>query len=170
VLLTTARLRVRPWQDGDAAALYAIYRERAVARWLDQRPHRSPDDARAGLTRLRARATEAPPLGWYALEVRATGAVVGNGGLQRMPGGGPVEVGYHLARAAWGQGYATEFLRGALAHALGPLGEGRVVAVTLPTNHASRRVMERAGMRPAGTLDFKGYWSLCYEARRGEWR
>lgn len=160
----TPRLRVRPWIDPDAPALLAIYGERAVTRWIDRPPLTSVEAALAAFAKWRALAAEAPPLGWYALEERATGAIVGNGGLLRWAATSDVEIGYHLGRAHWGRGFATEFARAAIAHVLGPLGRDRAVAVTLPTNLASRRVMERAGMRHVGQTDFKGYWSVLYEA------
>ena len=60
---------------------------------------------------------------------------------------GEVELGYRLRRSAWGKGYATEGSR-ALVHAgFAELGAERIVASTMVVNVASRRVMEKAGLR-----------------------
>jgi len=164
LVFETARLAVRPWTEADAPALVAIYGERAVARWIDRPPLPSVEVALAAVAKWRALAAESPPLGWYALELKATAEIIGNGALLCWADTADVEIGYHLGRAHWGHGFATEFARAAIEFVLGPLGRARAVAVTIPTNAASRRVMERAGMRPAGTMDFKGYWSVLYES------
>ena len=72
----------------------------------------------------------------------------------RAPFGPAVEIGWRLARAYWGRGYATEAAEAALAHAFGPLGLREVVAFTVPGNAASRRVMEKIGMRHDPADDF----------------
>ena len=65
-----------------------------------------------------------------------------------------VEVGWRLAAAHWGQGYATEGARAALAAAFGELGLEEVVSFTVPGNVASRRVMEKLGMVRDPAEDF----------------
>lgn len=61
-----------------------------------------------------------------------------------------LELGYRLRREAWGRGLATEGAVGLLTHALRTLGEPMVIATTMLANSPSRRVLEKAGMRPAG--------------------
>jgi len=63
-----------------------------------------------------------------------------------------VEVGWRLARAAWGRGYATEGARAALAHGFEALGLEEIVSFTTVANARSRRVMEKLGMRREGRL------------------
>jgi RimJ/RimL family protein N-acetyltransferase len=58
-----------------------------------------------------------------------------------------VEVGWRLARGAWGRGLATEGARAAVAEAFGPLGLARVIAIVEPGNARSLRVAARLGMR-----------------------
>ena len=78
---------------------------------------------------------------------RRTGAVVGRGGLQHtfVAGCDEVEVGWAIAPAHWGEGLATEMAHVAVEVAFDDLGLGEIVAFTLPTNTASRRVMEKSG-------------------------
>jgi RimJ/RimL family protein N-acetyltransferase len=59
-----------------------------------------------------------------------------------------------LLRAYWGRGYATEAARAALRYGFGNLGLDEIVAVTVPKNWRSRRVMERLGMSRAPAEDF----------------
>lgn len=58
-----------------------------------------------------------------------------------------VELGYRLRKSAWGKGYATEGSRALIRKGFTELGVGRVVAETMAVNMASRRVMEKAGLR-----------------------
>jgi [ribosomal protein S5]-alanine N-acetyltransferase len=55
------------------------------------------------------------------------------------------DVAYHLARASWNKSYATEAAVAVLSHGLGSVGLARVMAVALPENVGSWRVMEKAG-------------------------
>ena len=61
--------------------------------------------------------------------------------------GSTAQVGYTVVEPSWGQGYATEALRALLAHLAADPAIDRVVAETLAGHAASRRVMEKAGMR-----------------------
>ena len=73
--------------------------------------------------------------------------MVGDGGLHPLGGTGPdVELGYTLARAAWGKGYATELGRALVDYAFGVLRVPRVVAQVEPGNAASRHVLTKLGM------------------------
>ena len=64
------------------------------------------------------------------------------------------EIGWRLARSAWGKGYATEAAHAALAVAFGPVGLEEVVSFTTVENARSRAVMERLGMTHDPAEDF----------------
>jgi RimJ/RimL family protein N-acetyltransferase len=64
-------------------------------------------------------------------------------------------VGWRLARAHWGRGYATEAARAAVAAGFRELGLDEVVSFTVPANHRSRAVMERLGMTRHTADDFE---------------
>ncbi|MCG8584621.1 MAG: GNAT family N-acetyltransferase, partial [Pirellulales bacterium] len=65
-----------------------------------------------------------------------------------------VEIGWRLARAHWGKGYATEAARAALEYGFEQLGLEEIVAFTVPDNRPSRRVMEKISMTHAPEDDF----------------
>jgi ribosomal-protein-alanine N-acetyltransferase len=81
---------------------------------------------------------------WFMVR-KADEAVVGEIGADLD--GATAQVGYTVVEPSWGQGYATEALRALLAHLLADPWVDRVVAETLVGHTASRRVMEKAGMR-----------------------
>lgn len=95
--------------------------------------------------------------GWFAVEVRETGQFIGFAGLDdvdaEMPFTG-VEIGWRLARTAWGHGYASEGARAVLAFAFDTLGLDEVLAVTTATNYRSQKVMQRIGMTREPAEDF----------------
>lgn len=96
--------------------------------------------------------------GWWAVEVRATGEFIGFAGLDDVEDGLPfsgVEIGWRLARPAWGHGYATEAALTVLAHGFGALALPEILAVTTDGNLRSQAVMRRIGMTrdPAGDFD-----------------
>jgi RimJ/RimL family protein N-acetyltransferase len=86
--------------------------------------------------------------GAWMLRESAGGGIVGRAILRHLDVDGvdEVEVGYSLDPAFWGRGLATEIAAGCLAHARDDLSLATVVAVTLPHNTRSRRVLEKVGM------------------------
>lgn len=97
--------------------------------------------------------------GLWALEVVATGEFIGFTGLSKprfaahfMPA---VEIGWRLARSAWGRGYATEAARRALRFGFEDVGLPEIVSFTAIGNHRSRAVMARIGMVRDPADDFE---------------
>jgi RimJ/RimL family protein N-acetyltransferase len=87
--------------------------------------------------------------GWWVAREPATGAFAGRGGLRRMIIGGSeeVEVGYGFLPEFWGRGLATELAAESVRVGFEVLGLSELVSMTLPSNRASRRVMEKVGFR-----------------------
>lgn len=86
-------------------------------------------------------------LGPWLVARRADGAVIGTLSCARSADAGEVSVGYDIARSCRGEGYATEALGAVVEHLLSLPDIGRVCAETLTDHTASRRVMEKAGLR-----------------------
>ncbi len=104
---------------------------------------------------------------FWAVIDRATGAMAGEAGLLPLGEAGPeIELGYAFGSAFWGRGLATEVGGALLAEAFGPLGLERVVAVTLPENLASQRVLAKLGFAPAGRRHVWGEEQLFYIRER----
>jgi RimJ/RimL family protein N-acetyltransferase len=158
----TERLVVRPWAAADADRHFDMYSRDEVARFLGSvpQPLTSPDQSPDVIDRWRRRTSADGRFGVWAIERRDTGAVAGTVLLVPIPrsgeesarqpeDGGDVEVGWHLHPDNWGQGYATEAARGAIAKGFAD-GLREVVAVIYPDNTASRRVCLRLDMEPTG--------------------
>jgi ribosomal-protein-alanine N-acetyltransferase len=166
VELVTARLRLRPFGGADHDAIHAIYADPEVMRYVGHGAHRTPAETQ---TALRAYGDILDGRGYSFVAVceRASGTLIGDAGLHPLGGSGPdVELGYTLARSAWGRGYATELGRALVRHAFGALGVARVVAQVEPANHASRRVLEKLGMREREVRTAYGRPHLFYVLER----
>jgi RimJ/RimL family protein N-acetyltransferase len=153
--LSTDRLLLRHWKDSDYAPFAALNADPAVMEHFPAPMTRQASDDFAG--RISA---DIPSRGWglWALEVIGTGQFIGFTGLS-VPSFDAhftpaVEVGWRLAKDAWGNGYATEAARAALAHGFGPAGLTEIVSFTATPNKPSQRVMERIGMTHDEADDF----------------
>jgi RimJ/RimL family protein N-acetyltransferase len=102
----------------------------------------------------------------WGVRERASGALVGDCGIQLLEGGPDVELGFHLRRSMWGRGYATEAAGACLDAAFTGLGLDEVIAIVAPGNAASVRVLEKIGMQPAGEREALGRtWDLFTAVR-----
>ena len=97
------------------------------------------------------------------------GEVMGQCGLRSVEEAGETEVLYALARATWGRGLATEAARAALAFGFERTGLQRIVAYAVPDNVASRRVIEKLGMRFERAERMWGLDLVRYAIGRDEW-
>lgn len=150
----TERLTLRELTDADAAPLHRIYGDAETMRHVG-RSGRPTADLRAtkAVVEFVRRHAEHHGFSLWAVDERGGDPLVGVAGLLWVEGHGPeVEAAYLLRRDRWGRGYATEALREVLRIGHHELGLERIVALAYPENDASRRVMERAGMRADGTV------------------
>ncbi|HVF44658.1 MAG TPA: GNAT family N-acetyltransferase [Pyrinomonadaceae bacterium] len=108
--------------------------------------------------------------GFWAVEERASGELVGRVGCWRPEGWPGLEVGWTLRRAYWGRGYATEAARASVAYAFTTLGQTRVISLIDPNNANSIRVAERLGERPEGEWEVFGMKVVIHGIGRDEWR
>ncbi len=152
ITLRTSRLLLRPLCDADAPALFQLFQDPAVRRFLTRRQWYSVDEALA----LIAQDRQALATGQYlrlGLERLDDGALIGEISLFSLAEASRrAEVGYALARDAWGQGYMSEALTALLELAFGELGLNRIEADIDPRNQASARILERMGFQQEGLL------------------
>jgi RimJ/RimL family protein N-acetyltransferase len=158
--LETARLVIRPYDHGDLEAWIAMLSDPEVRRFLPPGPGPTAEMFERALESRHAMECEIGYAMW-AVEERTTGTFIGQCGLRPAKSmdekaGSEIDLGYHLARASWNRGFATEAAVAVLAHGLGPLGLYSIMAVAAPGNVGSWRVMEKAGMRYEGRAEYYG--------------
>jgi len=163
--IETERLILRAFDDGDSSSVM-FYADPEVMRYIPRGPWRS-DDVEAGFLRMiehRRAQWRSVGFGMWAVELKQTGVVIGHCGLQRLEGGDEIEVYYLLDRPYWNQGLATEAARAMLRFAT-ERGLKNIVAVAMPENGASQRVMAKAGMVHVGRAKHFGLDLVKYVAR-----
>jgi len=155
-VLRTKRLILRDWRDEDLEAFAALNADPEVGQFILGPLERAKSDGLAA--RIRSGIVER---GWglWAVEVTGGDPFIGFTGLTPInfeaAFAPATEIGWRLARSAWGHGYATEAANAVLAHAFDTLGFDALVSITATINGRSRRVMERIGMQrdPDGDFD-----------------
>ena len=148
VVLRTPRLVLRQWRDGDRAPFAALNADSRVMEYFPGPLAIADSDAFADRCE---RGLAERGWGLWAVEVPADGAAfIGFIGLASagpgLPCTGLVEVGWRLAVPYWGQGYATEGARAAVAYAFETLALPEIVSFTATLNRRSQAVMERLRM------------------------
>jgi ribosomal-protein-alanine N-acetyltransferase len=155
-MLETPRLLLRRWRDEDREPFAALNADPEVMRYFPAPLTREQSDAM--VDRIEAHFGE-HDWGLWGVERRADGVFLGFVGLSpavfEAPFTPAVEVGWRLAREAWGAGYATEAASAALADGFERLALVEIVSLTAVGNERSRRVMERLGMRRDPADDFE---------------
>jgi len=155
VELRTARLRLRAWHDADLDAFATLSADPVVMEYLRPVDSRAASDAIAAQVRDHF---ERHGFGFWIVELADGAAVIGVVGLAHVGFAAPftpaIEIGWRLAPAQWGCGYAAEAAAAALDDGFGRLDLREIVAFTVPANQRSQRLMHRLGMTRDPDDDF----------------
>lgn len=155
--LRTERLVIRPVRSSDAEALAERRSDPAVAEFQNWSGAYSLDRARALIGEILAD-DEPPDDGWWMLTIEdRDGTIIGDLALHPTWSRRCAEIGYTLARSAWGQGYAVEAVEALVEHLWEWPGLTRIHATLHPDNVASAQVLERTGFRFEGRTRLS-YW------------
>ena len=163
----TARLTLRQFTQEDADNLLALDGDPRVMRFLDPTTKSRAQIRAQVLPRFLAYYRRHGGFGFWAAHTRSDGGFIGWFGLRPVtpaaaamvdwPDAPPGDIavaslGYRLRVSAWGRGYATEGAQALVRRAFSELGVSQVVATTMAVNSASRRVLEKAGLRYVRTV------------------
>jgi RimJ/RimL family protein N-acetyltransferase len=173
VVLETSRLVLRTYREADLEPFAALNADPEVYRTLGDEPlSRDHSDEIAAWAQD---VHESEGIGLLAVERRVDGAFVGMCGLHHQESfPDEVEVAWRLARAHWGQGYATEAATAWLDHGFDALGLPQVISTTDRDNDRSLAVMRRLGMefRYATRMvdDGQTFDAVVYAVTAQRWR
>ncbi|WP_026212738.1 GNAT family N-acetyltransferase [Longispora albida] len=152
--IKTERLLLRDWRDEDLPAWTAINADPEVREYL------GPvwDEAQSAASMVKYQeAYQRNGFSFWAVESLATGELLGLAGLDPVEPEVPfdgIEIGWRLARSAWGKGYASEAALAALDFGFRTAGLAEIFAITLAGNVRSQAVMTRVGMTHVPERDF----------------
>jgi RimJ/RimL family protein N-acetyltransferase len=168
--IETARLRLRPFTLDDLDDYYTAIRcDPDVMRYLPGGQPQSRERAKQVLSFF-IDYWRVHDYGGFAAVHQADGRLIGQCGLQIIPGQTDVELFYALARPYWGQGYASEAGRACLRYGFETAGLDRIFAMFVPGNTASEHVMIKLGMKPAGMYTAYDASLPCYAITRDEFQ
>lgn len=152
--VSTARLAGARVRTSDLADLMAFHGDPKIMRRLHPAREAWTERELAALLDEHLRHWEEHGFGMWVFRDSRTRAFLGRAGLRSHDVGGrrEIELFYGVSPDSWGHGYATEMALGIIGVARAELHVRSLVAFTLPTNRASRRVLEKCGFRIAGSI------------------
>jgi [ribosomal protein S5]-alanine N-acetyltransferase len=165
VILETARLRLREFVPQDADALLAVLGDpvamqyypaafdgQGVEEWIERNRSRYESDG----------------YGLWAMLLKDSGELIGDCGcfLRDVAGRDEIEIGYHVRRDLWGNGYATEAAQACMQYAFTKLGVDCVISLIRPENVQSIRVAEKNGLTCEKIIFWRGYDHCIYAKQR----
>jgi RimJ/RimL family protein N-acetyltransferase len=150
--LVTPRMILRPYRPDEGPLLHAWMADHRVIFWAKRTI--TPAESEAWLKEILALPDG---LGWWAAFSRDGGERhLGHVGLQRLGKSADIEIAYHFHVEAWGQGLATEAAEAVLDHGFRGIRLARIVAIALPTNQRSLRVIAKLGLPFVGMREHHG--------------
>lgn len=168
--IETARLHLRPYTLSDLDELTVILSHPEVMRYSPRGP--LPKGKERQITQeileFFINHWQQHKFGVWAVIYQQTNKLIGHCGLNFLPNTPEVEVLYRFDPAFWNQGIATEATKASLRYGFEEVGLDRIVAITLPEHLASRRVMEKAGLKYEKDAHFYDldvvYYAIAREA------
>lgn len=153
--ISTPRLILRGFTPEDFEPLCAILSDRDVLRYLPNREPFPPEVVQRIMQRQGDHWLKYG-YGWYALEDRHTGELVGWCGLNVLDETDEIEIKYLLKKSHWGRGLATEAAARCVEDGFQLLNTNLIIGLVHPENIASRRVLEKLGMQYTERVHFWG--------------
>jgi len=174
--IETERLVLRPLTTQDSEAVYRIFSNPEVTRFLELTPLEVVEEGTALIDYFNGMFDRRSGVRW-GIESKADGSLIGTCGfhsaeLRHMM----AELSYDLAREHWGKGLVPEAARAMLRHGFGTMGLNRIQAHVLPEALPSARVLEKLGFQREGVLRESGYWKgrfwdrVAFSLLKREWQ
>jgi ribosomal-protein-alanine N-acetyltransferase len=162
--IETARLRLRPFAAQDLDAIHGIWVEPEVRRYLWDGEQISKEKAETVLASS-IESFENYGFGIWAVILRESGDLIGFCGFRYLDDTPEIELTYGISTPYWGMGFATEGAKAAIRYGFEEVGLDRIVGIADTENIASRRVLEKVGMRFEQHTSHEGRDETHYEIR-----
>lgn len=163
--IETAHLLLRPLTLADETRLAAVLGDADTMRWYP-RPY-AAEEVRQWIERQIGRYPDGS--GLLGMVEKQTGRLIGDCGpvWQDVEGLMELEIGYHVNRRRWNQGFATEAAKAVMDYAFRRFDVNRVISLIRPENTASRRVAEKNGLTLDRMVFWRGHETCVYQRMRG---
>ncbi len=164
--IETQRMRLSRWRPSDAVAFRPIAQDPLVMRYVNNGEPWSDTKVREFIAR-QMRHIACNGFCFWKIQRKPDGRLIGLCGLQALRLGSrwEVEIGWWLTPHNWGRGLASEAAGAVMREALKILSVNRIVAIAIPENYASRRIMRKIGMRYERNVRHRGFDVVLYGRR-----
>lgn len=160
-MLETERLIIRKFTFDDLPKLIELRSDTEVIRYLGGSRLQNPEAIEKRLA-FYIECYEKYGCGMCAVIWKETGEMIGWSGLQPLEDSGETEVGYGMIKEFWGKGIGYEAARAWLEFAFNQTNAQRIVAIAVPENVGSWRIMEKCGMKYEKTEEHYGMQCVFY--------
>jgi ribosomal-protein-alanine N-acetyltransferase len=162
-VIETDRLILRPIEEGDYGAIFEYASDPDVARYTSWDPHKTIEDSKTLVRFIKKRYSENKPSNW-AVILKTDGRLIGTCGfVSGFPQNKRAEIGFAIRRDCWSKGYTTEAVKKTIEFGFKVMELNRIEACCDVDNKASKRVLEKCGMKFEGVL-------RQYAFKRGSFR
>lgn len=141
--LETERLIIRPFTTGDVEASYEMNLDAEVSKYTGDGGVVSKKEIERRIIENVLGDYQKYGYGRLAVELKGENKFIGFTGLKYLEDMGEVDLGYRFMKKYWGQGIATESAKASISLGFETLGLKRIIAMALPENTASIRVLEK---------------------------
>ncbi len=159
-ILETERLLLREFVQEDFEELFRMNADREIMQYVGDGATRNYEEQKEELDRLILNYEKRPGLGIWATLLKDTGIFIGGSGLVYYDNTSEIEIGYRMLKEHWNQGYASEASKALLQYGFEQLGLKKIVSSAHIQNAASRRVMEKIGLK---FIDYRFHYG-CQQA------
>jgi len=164
----TDRLFLKRFKMEDLEAYTRIMGDRNVGKWFPKGNSYTREESEESLRNI-LNHWDKNGFGIWAIVDKGSGVLIGRCGLNLIAETSEVEVDFVVASDSWGRRYATEAAKAALAYGFEKLKLDRIIALAKPDNTASRRVIEKLGMRYLKNAEYWGITCAYYTVSRSQY-
>ncbi|MCQ1528429.1 GNAT family N-acetyltransferase [Lutispora saccharofermentans] len=163
--LETERLYLRHFKTGDIDEYSKIMGQDEVGQWLPRGRGYTKEEVEKSMAGM-SKHWEEKGYGIWAVIEKESGKIIGHCGLNFVKQNDEVEVLYALGKEYWGLGYATEAAGAALDFGFDVVGLDRIVAFAKTDNTASKKVIEKIGLKYIKDIEIFGMTCAYYDMKR----
>ncbi|BAZ27276.1 putative acetyltransferase [Kalymmatonema gypsitolerans NIES-4073] len=164
--IETARLRLRHFTPDDFDDLFRLYSDPEVMRYLSPK---TKEQTQTSLSK-HIKQWQEQNFGIWAVIHKDSGKMIGRCGLGFLQNTPEVELGYVFDKSYWNMGIATEASRATLKYGFLEVNLDKIVAIAIPQNIASVRVIQKVGMKYQKNARYYGYDVVYYVISRSQWQ
>jgi ribosomal-protein-alanine N-acetyltransferase len=151
-VIETKRLLLRAIEETDSAAIFDYAGDPEVAKFTSWEAHKTIEDAKTLVRFIKKRYAENKPSNW-AVILKTESRLIGTCGfISGFPSNKRAEIGFAIRRDCWNRGYITEAVKRVIDFGFKELMFNRIEACCDAENMASKRVLEKCGMKLEGVL------------------